>query len=168
MLLATRASEKWHWEWLRRARKKGECRLGAAGIFLDLLPKPVVLFEGSEKLGMRGAVEDDRRVLVFSWMQKLPHKLGIQLLVLLRLRLPPLALPWQIPESDLPGVLSQERGFIGYSRGKRLPEVADVDLWRVEDVDERLHLLAKIEGKILGCEGREVEALSIPLPHKFI
>lgn len=71
--------------------------MGAAGIFLDLLPKPVVLFEGSEKLRGRGAVEDDRRVLVFSWMQKLPHKLGIQLLVLLRLRLPPLALPRQIP-----------------------------------------------------------------------
>jgi len=168
VLLPTRAREKGHWEGLGRARKKGKLGLRAAGILLDLLPQPVVLFEGREQLRGRGAVESDRRVLVLSRVQKLPDELGVQLLVLLRLRLPPLALPRQIPQSDLPGVLSQQRGFIGNSGGERLPEGADVDFWRVEHVDEGLNLWAKIGWKVLGGEGRQVEALSIPLAHKFI
>jgi len=128
VLLPTRACEKWHWKGLCRAGKECQFWLSAAGVFLYLLPQSVILLEGCKNLWGRGAVENHGWIFVLSWMQKLPDKLGIQLFVPLRLYWPPLALSRQIPKRDLPCIFSQERSFIGNTRGEGLLEGTYVDL----------------------------------------
>jgi hypothetical protein len=128
------------------AREEGEFGLGAAGIFLYLFPQTMVLFELCQQCVWGVAIEHHGIVPVLSWVQKLSYEFSIQFFLLAFLCLPSILPSRQKAECQFPCILTQECSLVRYAVGKEGFQLMYVDLWGVEQCDERLYFREEIGG----------------------